>query len=129
MDNNLCLMTGSAEDHWVSSVGTLAEWQAQTGFDQNSLMGINPQFKDPSELNLSPASAASPLVGAGSPGLASGDAMPACTALNQKWVDSCGPPALRGTDPDIGAYQLNALGVVAKPPAAPVLLPLQKPEH
>jgi hypothetical protein len=129
MDNNLCRLTGIAEDHWVSSGGALAEWQAQTGFDQSSLMGLNPQFEDPSELNLSPASPQSPLAGAGSSGLASGDAMPACTPLNQEWVDSCGPPPLRGTDPDIGAYQLNASGVVAKPPAAPILVPLEKTEH
>lgn len=124
MDNNLCLIKGTAEDHWVSSAGTLVEWQLQSGFDENSLTGVNPQFKDASELNLSPASLASPLVGAGSPGLASNDAMPVCTALNEKWVGSCGPAPLRGTDPDIGAYQLNASGVVTKPPAAPVLVPL-----
>jgi len=129
MDNNLCQLTGTAKDHWISSAGTLAKWQAQTGFDQNSLNGLNPQFKDPSALNLSPASPESPLVGAGSPGLASADAMPACTAINQEWVDSCGPAPIRGTDPDIGAYQLNTAGAVTKPPAAPILLPRKEPKQ
>lgn len=128
MDNNLCLITGSAKDHWVSSVGTLAEWTAETGFDRDSIMGLNPDFKDPATLNLAPASDASPLVGAGAPGLASSSAMPACEARKGEWVGSCGPTPVRGTDPDIGAYQLNASGVVAKPPAAPVLLPLTQPD-
>ena len=128
MDNNLCLITGSAADHWVSSAGTLAEWTAKTGFDRNSIMGVRPEFKNPADLDLAPASSASPLVGAGSPGLASSNAMPACDARHGAWIGSCAPPPVRGTDPDIGAYQLNPAGAVSRPPAAPVLLPLHTQE-
>ena len=129
MDNNLCLITGPAADHWVSSVGTLAEWSAKTGFDRHSIMGVNPEFKNPADLNLAPASNASPLVGTGAPGLASSNAMPECTARHGAWIGSCGSPPLRGTDPDIGAYQLNPSGAVSRPPAAPILIPLPSQEQ
>jgi len=89
VNDNICFTNGKGE--WAIGKGQLPAWTAATGFDAAS-MQVDPQFKSVVvPYDLTPASAASPLVNAGDPKNA------AATDLTGKTRDE---------QPDIGAYEL-----------------------
>ena len=89
IDNNICFHPNSTAAEWVDTMGTLANWQLNSSFDNNSSESA-PGFTDPINNDFSPIAMSSSMVDAGHATLSSANDILGTT---------------RDTMPDIGAYE------------------------
>jgi hypothetical protein len=89
VDHNICHAPNAPGAEWVHNGGSLATWQAASGFDGNST-AVDPGFADPAAGDLSASSATAAMIDAGHPTRSS---ITEIGGFN------------RGPDPDVGAHE------------------------
>lgn len=74
IDNNLCFHPSAPGAEWVDGLGSLLDWRAASGFDDQS-SEVDPGFADPAAGDLSPSGESAATVNSGHPTLSSPEAI------------------------------------------------------